>query len=313
MLQAVVQHPAMLLYLDNERSFGPGSALVQRRQDRGQRKLGLNENLAREILELYSLGVRTGYVQADVTELARAITGWSVQSERPQAARFAQNGGQGFAFYPMSHEPGRRTLLGKTYGQRGMGQGEAMLRDLARHPATARHIATKLVRHFVADEPPPAAVARLEQVFLETDGDLPSLHRALVGLEQAWVSDGAGKFKTPWDYVVSVGRLVDLPPMRPGQIAGLFAQLGQPVYTPGAPAGWPDATASWLSSDGLSKRIQLATQVGHMRGATPDARRLAEAQFGDALSVGTGSALANAESPVQALTLLLASPEMMRR
>ncbi len=313
MLTAVVQHPAMLFYLDNSTSFGPDSMLVKRRQGTATRTLGLNENLAREILELYSLGVRTGFTQADVTELARAITGWSVQSDRPQLARFGQPGADGFVFYERTHQPGRRIVLGKSYAEGGQAQGLAILRDLGTHPATAHHVATKLARHFLADDPPASAVEQLERVFLATGGDLPSLHRQLIDLDEIWAPGAAEKFKTPWDYVISVGRLTGLPNLKAGQLAGLFGQLGQPVYAPGSPAGWPDTAAAWLSSDGLSKRVQLATQVAHSRTEPGDSRTLAELAFGETLSSQTRMALTNAESGLQALTLLLAAPEMMRR
>ncbi len=161
MLIAVEQHPSMLFYLDNQRSMGPNS-----RAGRNRGK-GLNENLAREILELHTLGVGGGYTQADVTSLARIITGWSFAGRR---ARREEPGV--FLFRANWHEPGDHDLLGKAYTQRGIEQGEAAFADLARHPATARHIATKLVRHFVADDPPPALVERLTKVFLDTDGDL---------------------------------------------------------------------------------------------------------------------------------------------
>ena len=313
MLMAVAHHPAMILYLDNETSFGPNSAFVQNRAGKTDRKLGLNENLGRELLELYSLGVRTGYTQADVTELARAITGWSVVSDRPAFEKVMMTGQHGFAYYPPVHEPGKRTILGKVYKQEGHDQGVAILADLGVHPATAHHVATKLARHFIADDPPPTAVAKLERVFVETDGDLPSLHRALVDLPEVWTTKIGSKYKTPWDYVISVGRLTGPGDMKPRQLAGLFTQLGQTVYTLGAPAGWPDTAATWLSSDGLSKRIDVATAVGKAKGTLLDARALATQLYGSALSGATRVAINTASSGQQALALLLASPEFMRR
>lgn len=313
MLMAVAHHPAMILYLDNERSFGPNSISVQRRVGNGNRDQGLNENLGRELLELYSLGVRTGYTQADVTELARAITGWSVVSDRPEAQRSMMTGQHGFAYYPPVHEPGKRVIMGKTYAQEGHDQGVAIIADLGVHPATAHHIATKLARHFIADDPPPTAVAKLERVFNETGGDLPSLHRALVDLPEAWAGKPEPKYKTPWDYLISLVRLTGPGDTKPRQLAGLFTQLGQTVYVPGAPAGWPDVAAAWLSSDGLSKRIDIATAVGKAKGATLDARALASKLYGPSLSSATRNAIAMADSGQQALALLLASPEFMRR
>lgn len=313
MLAGAVQHPAMLLYLDNVMSFGPNSSFVQRRQGNTARTLGLNENLAREILELYTLGVRTGYTQSDVTELARAITGWSVVEDRPQFAKLMEPGLNNFAYYPPMHEPGRRRLLGKAYDEEGQRQGLAMLRDLGSHPATAHHIATKLVRHFVADDPPPRAVVKIERAFAASHGHLPSIHRALISLDEVWATNAQPKYKTPWEYVVSVGRLAGLPDFKPGKLVAMFAQMGQAVYMPGAPAGWPDVSANWLSSDGLSKRIQFATEVAHIQASHIDARAQAERAFGPQLTGSTRLAIDRAESGQQALTLLLASPEMMWR
>ena len=170
MLVAVVQHPAMLLFLDQARSVGPDSPFGSRAGARAgalNRKIGLNENLGREILELHTLGVRSGYTQADVTEFARALTGWTVSGlgAGPYARRQADAATGDFIFSPQLHQPGARTIMGKHYAQDGEAQARAVLADLARHPATARHLATKLARHFVADDPPPGVVARLEKAY----------------------------------------------------------------------------------------------------------------------------------------------------
>src|ERR1700744_4124152 len=175
MLMAVEQHPAMLFFLDNQQSLGPDSRAGQ------NRKRGLNENLAREIMELHTLGVGGGYTQDDVTSLARIITGWTF------AGRQGQLGTPGtFVFNANAHEPGAQLLLGKTYEDNGVAQGEAALADIARHPSTAKFIATKFARHFVADDPPPALVARLQEVFRKSDGDLKALATALVDSDEAW-------------------------------------------------------------------------------------------------------------------------------
>ena len=187
MLTAVESHPAMILYLDNQASIGPGSQLAQRRSRRssaGDRKLGINENLAREILELHTLGVDGGYTQQDVTTFARALTGWSIGTDR-----FPGGGELGkFAFHDAAHEPGAKTIMGTRYGQSGVAQPRAVLTDLAKHPATARHVATKLARHFIADEPPPDAVERIAKAFRDSDGDLPTVHRAVLDTPEAWVT-----------------------------------------------------------------------------------------------------------------------------
>src|SRR3981081_1016985 len=175
MLKAVEQHPAMLFFLDNQQSLGPESRAGQ------NRKRGLNENLAREIMELHTLGVGGGYSQEDVTSLARIITGWTF------AGRQGQLGTPGnFVFNANAHQPGPQRLLGKTYEAGGLGQGEAALADIARHPSTAKFIATKFVRHFVADDPPPALVARLQDVFRKSDGDLKAMTTALLDSDEAW-------------------------------------------------------------------------------------------------------------------------------
>jgi uncharacterized protein (DUF1800 family) len=176
LLLAVEKHPAMLLYLDNQTSIGPHSRAAQFVAHRSRRKLDINENLAREILELHTLGVNGGYTQADVTEFARVLTGWTA---RPMM-NAPGGGAAGFAFVAARHEPGARTLLGKTYAEDGMAQGEAVLRDLAAHPATAQFVATKLARHFIADEPPPEAVARIARAFRDSDGHLPTVYGALL-------------------------------------------------------------------------------------------------------------------------------------
>lgn len=312
MLLAVARHPAMILYLDNARSVGPASPMAQRRMDRTDRKTGLNENLAREILELHTLGVRSVYTQSDVTELARAITGWSVDvPERAEKMR-GERGAHGFMYYPPLHEPGSRTLLGKRYPAGDVGQGMAILKGMAAHPATARHIATKLACHFIADDPPAAAIARLEKTFLDSRGDLPSVYRTLINLPEAW-APSLQKFKTPWEYVISALRLTSLPAPEAKRSLQLLRAMGQPPMMPGSPAGWPDTAARWVSSDGIAKRLSFAATLAGRAPASLDARSFAAGLFGNMLSETTRTELARAESGTQALTLLLASPEFMRR
>jgi uncharacterized protein (DUF1800 family) len=309
LLGAVERHPAMLLYLDQAQSVGPGSPLGQRAAANG-RKRGLNENLAREILELHTLGVRTGYAQADVTEFARALTGWTI----PGLGRLPMGGSrQGeFAFVPALHEPGSRTILDQSFAQAGQAQGQAVLTLLATHPATAHHIATKLARHFVADDPPPALVARVEQAFLKSGGDLPTVYRALVESPDAWAPT-ATKFRTPWDWGIAALRATASHNIVPQAAAALFTQLGQPVWKPGSPAGWDDIAPSWAGPDALLRRVELSERLAGRLTAPVDARSLADRLFPGAISDGTRQAVARAESPAQGLALLLSSPEMMRR
>ncbi|MBW8783953.1 MAG: DUF1800 domain-containing protein, partial [Novosphingobium sp.] len=310
MLQVVKQHPAMLLYLDQAESVGPDSLLGQRaamRLGANGRKVGLNENLAREILELHTLGVRSGYNQADVTEFARALTGWTVGGLGPRMAQATP----GYTFAALLHEPGTRTIVGKSYAQGGEAQGRAILADLAVHPATARHIATKLARHFAADDPPPALVARLEHAFLASGGDLPTVYRALIEAPEPWQQDFA-KFRTPWDWTVAALRATGAPAPQPQIVTGLLNQLGQQVWKPGAPAGYDDIAASWAGPDALVRRVEAANRIAERVGPI-DARQLGETLFPASLSTPTRTAIARAESPAQALALLLVSPEMLRR
>lgn len=310
LLLAVEMHPAMILYLDNQASIGPNSPLAQKaaRRAGGDRKLDINENLAREILELHTLGVNGGYTQADVTTFARALTGWSVAAAR---GKDSSQAGQ-FQFRSMAHEPGAKTILGKRYSEDGLAQPRAVLKDLADHPATAKHVATKLARHFIADSPPESAVSRLTKVFLDTDGDLPSLHRALVESPEAWERTTA-KFKTPHDFVVSTFRMLDFVPSLPEQILSPFQLLGQRPYTPGSPAGWPDTASQWDGPDALLKRIEWASAVGKRMGSKVQPVDVGTSSLGDALAERTRVAISRAESGAQGLALLLASPEFQRR
>ncbi len=310
LLLAVEQHPTMLLYLDNYRSVGPDSALAEFTNRRANRKLGINENLAREIMELHTLGVDGGYTQADVTAFAKVITGWSIGAP---GKRIIEGGPTGeFVFRPGIHEPGLQTVMGRRYGQPGERQGESVLLDLARHPATAKHIATQLARHFIADEPSADAVTRLAQVFTRTDGDLPSVYRAVVAEQDAW-SQPLSKFKTPNDYVISAWRALGMPVDEPRKVPPLFANLGQRVWSPNSPAGWPDRSADWDGASALMQRLRWADEIGQRFGANLDAVQLAPQVLGAALSDATRMALTRAASAGQAVTLLLAAPEFMRR
>ena len=323
MLVAVERHPAMLLYLDQANSIGPDSEAAQRAAERDpERKRGLNENLAREIMELHTLGVRSGYTQADVTELARAMTGWSVAGQAsappqrlgPVMASLLRSepGAAGFAFRPALHEPGVRTVLGRSYSQPGSAQALAVLQDLAAAPATARHIASKLARHFVADAPPAALVEHLAEAFMRSGGDLPTVYRALIAADAAWSGD-ADKFKTPWEWAVSALRGLGLRELGGMQMAGLMTQLGQPIWRPGSPAGYDDDGGSWAAPDALVRRVEAAQRLAAQAGDRLDARALAPKLLPGALSAATATAIARAESPASGLALLLVAPEFLRR
>jgi uncharacterized protein (DUF1800 family) len=310
LLTAVEQHPAMLAFLDNQYSIGPNSQAAQVAARRNaRRQLGINENLGREILELHTLGVDGGYSQTDVTNFAKVLTGWSI------------GGGQGrlsggvpgqFYFRDNMHEPGDQHVLGKTYRQSGKGQGEAVLADLARRPATAHFLATKLVRHFIADDPPTAAVERVGRRFLASDGDLPAVYRALLECPEAWES-GIRKYKTPEDFVFSTLRALDVRPSEPAEVVRSFELLGQRQYTPGSPAGWGDTAKNWDGSDALMHRVLWASRIAGRFEAGIDPAQLANASLGAYVRPDTLVSLRRASSASQAVTLLLMSPEFQRR
>jgi uncharacterized protein (DUF1800 family) len=316
LLTAVEQHPAMIAFLDNQYSVGKDSVAARfasQRVDTGlnpaNRQLGINENLAREILELHTLGVNGGYSQADVTSFAQVITGWSIGGGKGRLA-----GGEPGRFYFREnlHQPGAKVLLGKTFNEEGIRQGEAVLADLSRRPETARFIATKLVRHFIADDPPRAAVDRVARVFLKSGGDLPQVYAALIESPEGWQT-AARKFKTPEDFVFSTWRSLNVSPTQPEEVVRTFALLGQRQYTPGSPAGWPDISKSWDGSDALMHRVLWASRVGAKYESGVEPSELAASSLGAYARPETLTALSRAATSGQAVALLLMSPEFQRR
>jgi uncharacterized protein (DUF1800 family) len=302
----------MILYLDNQRSVGPTSTVGRRAaQRRNGRNLGLNENLAREILELHTLGVDGGYTQEDVTTFAKVITGWSIGG-LDERGRFAGGDPGRFEFRDIVHEPGTHAVIGKRYPQSGVDQGIAVLRDLAVHPSTARFIATKLARHFVADDPPGRLVDELAGVFLETGGDLAGIYEALVGAPEPWVQVHR-KYKTPNDLLISTFRALDHVPEDARSVVAALDLMGQRPYRPGSPEGWPDRAEQWGGADALYKRIEWCNTVARAVGSQADPVGLGDAVLGPALAASTRQAVSRAESGVQGLTLLLASPDFQRR
>ena len=309
LLIAAALHPAMLIYLDQHRSVGPNSMVAKRRRNRSGKVAGLNENLGREILELHTLGVNGGYSQADVTELARALTGWTVAG-LPGGSR-GEPQPQGANFRTEVHEPGTRTILGRAYAAEGPAQALAILDDLSVHPATARFISTKLARHFAGDNPPQSMVARLERAFLQSDGDLPTLYRAIVNSPEAWV-EGPIKYRQPWEWFVATLRATSPDLLNSRQIANTLRELGQQVWNPGSPDGFGDTQATWLSGDGLMRRVLFAEELAK-KAALSDVRELARTMFPGSLSNATEQQVRQAESNEMALALLFVSPEMLRR
>jgi uncharacterized protein (DUF1800 family) len=259
--------------------------------------------------------VNGGYTQADVTTFAQALSGWSIggADHARRLGRLGDDGTPGaFHFREALHEPGAKRLLGRSYGDDGRAQGEAILRDLATRSETARHIALKLARHFLADDPPQDAVMRLTRAWLDSKGHLPTVYRALLESPEAW-SAPLAKFKTPADYIYSAYRALDIPLREKRRALQAFETLGQRNLMPGSPAGWPDTSADWDGPSALLKRIAWADAVARRLGDSRSARDLGPQVLGGTLGEDTAKAIARAESGAQALTLLLASPEFLRR
>ncbi len=298
MLKAVVRHPAMLAYLDNLASIGPNSRAGRRRD------AGLNENLAREVLELHTLGVDGGYTQDDVGAMAAMLTGWSMgrlRDPRPGA----------FMFRARAHEPGDKVLLGLRYAESGEAEAASALDALARHPSTARHVATKLVRHFVSDDPTPSAVEHIANVFLSSDGDLRMVAAALVDLPEAW-RQPLPKVRSPNDMVVAALRALQVP-VEDGKLVGSLHLLGQAPFRADSPAGWPDTAAQWLGPDALMRRTDWAVAVGDRVGRAIDPRVLAEQTIGPVASESTMFLINGAPSAAEGVAMTFLSPEFQRR
>jgi len=320
LLRQASLHPAMLRYLDNNASTGPHSRAAQRIARKGaneerRKKLstGLNENLAREIMELHSLGVAGGgsaygpwggYTQADVTAFAAVLTGWRAYDP--------PRGGQAVQFDANWHEPGDKTIMGKRYPE-GPEALDLVIRDLAQHPSTARFISTKLARHFVADEPPRSLVDKLAETFTRTGGDLAAVYRTLIDAPESW-DGGLAKLKTPEEFAISSMRVlgVDEGQLAKGKDSAL-ASLGQRPHTAPSPAGWPDKADEWLGPDAIWKRVEWALRLAERMGNRVDARALARASLGPRLSETTYQQIERAADGTQALVLLLMSPEFQRR
>ncbi|HEV7227602.1 DUF1800 domain-containing protein [Brevundimonas sp.] len=325
LLIACESHPAMLLYLDQAQSVGPDSPAGRRRE------AGLNENLAREILELHTVGADGGYAQSDVTELARALTGWSIDAgqdaRRAPRARMQAGRGRarqdrnervsglsdGFLFREVIHQPGERRVMGSIYADAGAAQGAAILRDLARAPQTARRLCARIAAHFTADAPDPALVEALERAWTGSGGDLGVVARALIAAPQAWTPE-AVKMKTPYDFVISAHRALGVAPRRIQDLAPSLEAMGQPAWRPPSPEGWPDQAADWAGPDALVKRLDWSREAAaRMEAAGIDPVTLTQSALGPRVGPRTLEAVRRAESRVEGLTLLLMSPEFQRR
>jgi uncharacterized protein (DUF1800 family) len=299
LLLAVEGHPAMLFYLDNLGSMGANSIAGI------NRSRGLNENIAREIMELHTLGVRTGYTQDDVISFANVLTGWTLvpPGDNPE------HGGE-FTFNPRLHEPGGQTVLGKRYEQEDAEQGRAVLRDLAAHPATATHVATKLARHFVADEPPPALIEQMAKTFRDTEGDLKQVAIAMVSSDEAWRGPPS-KLKRPGEWVVGMVRATGITTVDPTRFTGGQELLGEALWRPSAPKGYPDDEASWI--DGVGRRLDIANNFAERITGMADPQAIIEDVFASEIAPEVKQAVGRAESRQQALALLFMSADFQRR
>ena len=294
MLKAVARHPGMLMYLNNDVSIGPNSKIGKRRKKRG-----LNENLAREILELHTLGVDGGYTQQDVEELAKALTGRAVD-------RFSF----AYDFRAHANEPGTRRVLSKSYAHTNSDQqADAILEDLAVHPATARFISFKLARHFIADEPPEKLVTSLTQQWLASGGDLKVVLNALIDSKEAF-DPQLRKLKTPREFVIGACRALGASP-KPQQLLRYLSLLGQRPLSAGSPAGFDDIEQAWGGGQAILNRVEWAAMFSRRFRTSP--LPIAQRNLGALLSKETRFVLNGAESDQQGLALLLVSPEFMRR
>lgn len=310
MLKAVCRHPCMLEYLDNIVSIGPQSDVGRRRLASAGDARTLNENLAREILELHTIGVNGGYGQQDVIELAKAISGWSHGGFRPRGHDPRPVQGD-FEFRPVFHEPGRKIVLGRTYAEAGADEGLAILDDLARHPATAQHLATKLVRHFIADDPPADAVMRIARIFLASDGDLAAVSRALIDLDAVW-REPLPKVKTHYEFVVAVHRAFGNATAGADVVAPLRT-LGQSPFSASSPQGWGDTARDWIAPEALLRRIEWVRSLAGSLPATLHPISFLDDVVGPVAGDATREGVARAPSADAAIALVLSSAEFQRR
>jgi uncharacterized protein (DUF1800 family) len=293
MLVATATHPAMGFYLDAVTSIGPDSPVGQRRRK------SVNENYAREVMELHTLGVNGGYTQADVGELALALTGFGMDQADGEAAWFYDR-----------HEPGERMLLGHTLAE-GEGQAQAALALLANHPSTMRHVSTKLAAHFCGDTPPHAVVKRLCDAWRASGGSLPALYKVLADAPEAWVAHPV-KFRTPQDFVLAAARATGLRGHGDAMLNEL-RDLGQLPFKAPSPAGWSDQDSDWLDAAGAVGRVAAAQRLAALAGPGVDAAgALSELVYTGGRSATLDVVLAE-PNPIEAMALVLASPEFQRR
>src|SRR6185503_7741417 len=332
LLLATAKSPAMLFYLDNWLSADPNAAkrIADRRAQRqrrrgddemmarppqGPRRAGLNENYAREILELHTLGVDGGYTQKDVSEVARCFTGWTIDGLRDEPR---------FAFTAMLHDPGDKIVLGKTVKSGGMDEGLEVIHRLATHPMTARFVSYKLARRFVADAPPDALVERAAATFRKSDGDIRKVLKTIFDSPEFWSARQA-KVKTPFEFVVSALRATGADVQDARALAGRIGEMGMPLYLQQPPTGYKDTADAWVSTSGLLARLNFALDLaaGRLPGVLVEGAPGLRGEAGDisarlvpaGLSESTRKTV-EAESgagSARLAGLILGSPEFQRR
>lgn len=311
LLKASSLHAGMLLYLDQVRSYGPNAPGTAAIMQRG-RNAGLNENLAREILELHTVGVDSGYSQADVTEFARALTGWTIPAQR--LARISESRGEigRVTYVDALHEPGERKIMGRTFAANGSRQALEILDWLATHPQTARRIAVAIATHFVSDVPPTELVLRLETNFNASGGDLAALAQTLINSPQAW-SPVARKFKSPNEFLVSTLRASGTKTVTASALRNTFNQLGQMPFRAPSPKGWPDSADKWAAPDAILQRVDWSHLAADVIGETMSPLAFAQAALGSTLTQATRTAISRAQDSRQGIVMALMSPEFQRR
>jgi uncharacterized protein (DUF1800 family) len=313
LLEAAVLHPAMLIYLDQASAVGPNSMVAMRREISGRRQLGLNENLAREILELHTVGLEAGYTLSDIENFARALTGFTVKSiGNLSAARKIDGAPGGMLFLDEIHEQGQVNVMGKRYAQSGKSQTLAILSDLATHASTARTIATKLARHFIADKPNEQSIDRISKAFVNSNGQLSEVYLA-VAKEVSKPEMRKPKFKSPNDWVISSLYSIDapLPPAR--RLYKWLKGMGQPVWAPGSPKGFADTKAVWLSPSGLLARAEIASTIPGTLDQLSSPEELFAKLAESARKDQSFSIVSQAGDLEQALSLFLLTPEFLYR
>ena len=305
LLTSVSTHPQMLFYLNNRSSIGPGSQRAARAP--APKRFGINENHAREILELHSMGIDGGYHQQDIIELAKAMTGWSIDTRRQDIPIEAR-----MTFNSKIHEPGTRAVLGKAYPDTGANQAISIFRDLAHHPATARHVSRRMIKHFIGNPIPQPLEDEMTAAFIASEGDLMKVTSTLIEHQTTWTAP-LTKLRTPLEFMAATGRLLGWIPSPPKALNALAA-MGQPYMMPGGPNGWPEENDTWAAPDTWKSRLDWAAQMSaHAPVADLDPTQLIHNAFGNDVSPETRAAVIGGATSNQSLTLMLLSPEFQRR